>query len=119
MEQLNTPVILHYANKLKYVKKHIGRLCYATMPEINTSLRYAKINERATGLIKLKDVYVKLPLIGYDGEYSDSMLNVLRYVPEEILINADAFSYKVKRERGISGIADVDARVTLYAIENQ
>lgn len=117
MRKLSTQAVLDYADKLKYVKKILGRLYYTKMPEGGVSLRDAKPISRATGLIKMVDVYVKLPLIGYDGEYGDSALNVLRFVPEEKLVKADAFSYKVK-EKGIGGFSDVDARVTLYQEAN-
>ncbi len=119
MERLNKAKILHYVNKLKYIKNHLGRLYFATMPEAETSLRDAKLGQRAKGLIKLTDVYVKLPLISYYGEYGDSVLNVLGLVPENNLIQADAFSYKVKKEKGICGIHEVDACVTLYSIESE
>ncbi len=119
MRKLSTAELMDYADKLKYVRNHLGKLYFTKMPENALSLRDAKLGERAKGLIKIDELYVKLPLIGYDGEYKDSALSVLRSVPEELLEKADAFSYKVMPERGISGINDVDARVTLYSDENQ
>lgn len=119
MFKLSTPELLQYAGKLKYVKSVIGKLYYTIMPETGVSLRDAILEKRAKGLIKLTDVHVKLPLIGYDGEYGDSILNVLRQVPEFNLSQADAFSYKVKKEKGICGIHEVDACVTLYSIESE
>ncbi len=105
--------------QMKYVKSGLlGLYYYWTKPmEAHRSLREAEILKISDELLKIEDIDIKLTRNGFNRNYNDSAIEVLKQIPDNYFYMntmGHIYAYSLKVKKPSKRDEYVKARVSLF-----